>query len=191
MLNKENRIRVEYIEYNSTKQKQYVHKCCNCGQEMLKTKSEERTSTCYCSKCVSSYRNKRLDSQIFNEIGEKFCPYCNRFLNTDKFIKKGKQKTGFSTACSKCHNLKEFGINSLDYENLLTLQNNVCAICKLPETAKDKHKETVRQLAVDHCHESGDVRGLLCTNCNIMLGQAKDNINILQNAIDYLKIKNP
>ena len=43
-----------------------------------------------------------------------------------------------------------------------------------------------RRLAVDHNHTTGKVRGLLCSNCNTLLGKAKDNVNILQAAIDYL-----
>jgi len=50
-----------------------------------------------------------------------------------------------------------------------------------------KVQETV--LAVDHCHNTNKVRELLCSACNILLGKAKDNISILQSAINYLTIK--
>lgn len=43
---------------------------------------------------------------------------------------------------------------------------------------------------VDHCHESGAVRGLLCRSCNTLLGQAKDNTTILQAACNYLNRRN-
>ena len=51
------------------------------------------------------------------------------------------------------------------------------------------NKETgkLKRLAVDHCHETGKVRGLLCFHYNSSLGKFKDSIELLQNAIDYLK----
>ena len=60
-------------------------------------------------------------------------------------------------------------------------QNYCCAICKT-------HSDLLpRNLAVDHCHTTGKVRGLLCTNCNIGLGMLKDSSEILNLAIKYLK----
>ncbi len=79
---------------------------------------------------------------------------------------------------------KQFGISLADYERMLVEQNGKCAICGNPETGMRNGK--VRGLAVDHCHDSGKVRGLLCGNCNPMIGYAKDDINILSRAIDYL-----
>lgn len=66
-----------------------------------------------------------------------------------------------------------------DYLKLSKKQGNVCAICKKPEKNK--------RLATDHCHTKNKVRGLLCHNCNSLLGHAKDNIEILKLAIKYLK----
>ena len=82
----------------------------------------------------------------------------------------------------------QFGIGSDEYYKMLNSQNNVCAIC-------GKVCTTGRNLAVDHCHKTKDVRGLLCSNCNNGLGRFKDNIDILKSAIKYLrkaekKIKN-
>jgi len=68
-----------------------------------------------------------------------------------------------------------------DYNNMLRNQNESCAICK-------KHKSNFsRMLSVDHCHNTGKIRGLLCAHCNHGLGKFKDNIKILECAINYLK----
>ena len=70
------------------------------------------------------------------------------------------------------------------YDSILKEQNNCCKICSTHESEFNK------RLAVDHCHTTGKIRGLLCMACNILLGKAKDNINTLNNAIDYLNNNN-
>jgi hypothetical protein len=65
-------------------------------------------------------------------------------------------------------------------QKLLKKQGNVCAIC-------GKGLEKDKRLAVDHNHKTGKIRGLLCVNCNMMLGMSKDNINTLKSAIKYLE----
>ena len=65
-------------------------------------------------------------------------------------------------------------------------QDGKCSICHQPETSKDK-QGNVRVLAVDHCHATGAVRELLCYACNSMLGQAKDNVDVLLAGAEYLK----
>jgi hypothetical protein len=76
--------------------------------------------------------------------------------------------------------MKTFGINADQYEAMMEEQNHVCAICNKPELCK-------RALAVDHCHVTKRVRGLLCTNCNMALGKFQDDLQIMQNAIEYMK----
>ena len=75
--------------------------------------------------------------------------------------------------------IKKFGINADQYEAIAKEQNYLCAICEKAEPCN-------RALAVDHCHSTKKVRGLLCDNCNTALGKFKDNVNLLQNAINYL-----
>jgi len=67
------------------------------------------------------------------------------------------------------------------------MQNHCCEICG--ENVENCEKGSGNRLAVDHCHNTNKVRGLLCSACNILLGKAKDNISILQSAINYLTIK--
>jgi hypothetical protein len=67
-----------------------------------------------------------------------------------------------------------------DFDNFLKSQNYCCAICKSEKHGNNKNWH------IDHCHSTGKVRGVLCTNCNIMLGNAKDNELILAEAVRYL-----
>jgi len=67
-----------------------------------------------------------------------------------------------------------------EYDALLEKQNGVCAICQEACT-------TGRRLAVDHCHETGKIRGLLCTKCNNGLGSFRDSVKLLYRASDYLE----
>ncbi|HET8686207.1 MAG TPA: endonuclease VII domain-containing protein [Methanosarcina sp.] len=70
---------------------------------------------------------------------------------------------------------KRFNITLDQYKEMLALQDNVCAICLQPEKRKDHRTGLIRELAVDHCHTTGKIRGLLCTDCNTALGLFKDN----------------
>ncbi len=71
-----------------------------------------------------------------------------------------------------------YGITAEQYIALLAEQNGMCAIGK--ETCTG-------ELHVDHCHTSGNVRGLVCRSCNLMLGNAQDNPAILLSAAEYLR----
>ena len=74
---------------------------------------------------------------------------------------------------------KQYGIDVVAYDAMLEQQEGKCAICGLPP---QKHR-----LAVDHCHVSGEVRELLCTECNTGLGRFKDDAEMLQRAVDYIR----
>lgn len=84
-------------------------------------------------------------------------------------------------------NLKrKYGISVQEYETFLVRQNGVCAICGNKESHVHKSGK-LKDLAVDHCHDSKQVRGLLCFNCNQGLGRFQDNIEHLHRAIEYLR----
>lgn len=74
-----------------------------------------------------------------------------------------------------------YGITVEEYEKLLESQNYKCKIC-LTETPTGRWKV----FAVDHCHTTGKIRGLLCNECNRGMGLLKDSSSLLRAAADYL-----
>jgi len=134
----------------------------------------------------------------------KICTKCNIEKPKTEFYKENRSKQGIQSMCKLCfkkwqqsnegkisarkaHLAQKYNITLQDYDDLLLKQNNCCAICG--ENVENCEKGSGHRLAVDHCHTTGKVRGLLCSACNILLGKAKDNISILQSAINYLKVK--
>lgn len=76
----------------------------------------------------------------------------------------------------RCKTLKfKYGISLVEFKEMAKIQENKCKIC-----GEEK------LLNVDHCHTTGKIRGLLCTNCNLGLGNFKDNPELLTKAIKYL-----
>ena len=122
----------------------------------------------------------------------KLCNKCKIIKPVVEFYphKIGKLKTrSFCINCYKTdsnsskRNIKKYGLSKTDYDLLLKSQNNQCAICGTLHDPLTPRK----CLFVDHSHSTLKIRGLLCVNCNSLLGQAKDDIVILIKAIEYLK----
>ena len=80
-----------------------------------------------------------------------------------------------------------YNITPEQYDEMLIIQDNKCAICGQTESATHNTSKKVQRLAVDHCHKTGKVRGILCQDCNRGLGKFKDDIGRLENAIKYLQ----
>lgn len=77
--------------------------------------------------------------------------------------------------------LKEnFGLDRQDYQTMLVAQGGVCAICGLPPIEDFA-------LAIDHDHETGVIRGLLCRQCNVGIGNLRDDPALLRAALRYLE----
>jgi hypothetical protein len=113
--------------------------------------------------------------------------YFNKKGNSEKIIreKRGayakKRMEKIEHKNSRRHNQlkRKFGMTLEQYNSVLIAQNNVCAICE--------SIDTYRALSVDHNHDTGKVRGLLCGSCNRGLGLFKDNTERLLTAHKYLK----
>jgi hypothetical protein len=136
----------------------------------------------YCSdKCMKEWRWPSKQSlckqcgKVFSTRYDKQCCSldCNRQLHR-------KRNDLHALRAS----LKRKGLSLETYLAKLVHQDNRCALCRKPETAIINNK--IKRLAVDHCHETNQVRGLLCQRCNLLLGQVGDNWLILDNAMEYL-----
>ena len=140
----------------------------------------------------------------------KQCRSCGVEKPYKAFSKDKNRKDGFGFYCKECVNAKAraayeqkrqdpewyrlqqekerdrhlrrtFGITSEEYDQMLHSQGGKCAICHTTEC-----KSGVA-FAVDHCHATGQIRGLLCRDCNTSLGKFNDDIRILRQAVRYLE----
>ena len=82
---------------------------------------------------------------------------------------------------------QRFGITPDDYYRMLADQGGVCKLCGSAET--NHYRGKVRRLSVDHCHSSGVIRGLLCTLCNVCIGAARDDVDLMARMIEYVREK--
>lgn len=76
--------------------------------------------------------------------------------------------------------LRNYGLTQKDYEYIHGLQKGCCGICRKPELSLK------RSLVIDHEHDTMHIRGLLCDNCNLGIGNFKDSKKLLAEAIKYL-----
>lgn len=90
--------------------------------------------------------------------------------------------------CNRCHNLyKRYKTTYQEIKALFDEQGGLCALCETPLEFDNTVKNQSDAANVDHCHTTNDIRGLLCRNCNLLLGYAKDRVVVLQAAIRYLR----
>ena len=82
---------------------------------------------------------------------------------------------------------RKYGITPEQYKEMEEAQGGACAICKRPENSVHAATGEVKLLAVDHCHETGRVRGLLCWRCNVVIGKAEDRPDLLRSMAAYLE----
>ncbi len=114
---------------------------------------------------------------------EQYRAYKRKYIenNREKLRQRAKQYR-LKNKENNYQHLKKFNITKEQYMEMLEKQNHVCAICG--------QKDVNKRLAVDHCHTTNIVRGLLCSACNTSLGKFKDSVELLQKAIQYLKDNN-
>jgi hypothetical protein len=129
---------------------------------------------------------KTYRKQYQKDNAHKFAEYRKQYMKKwkEKNPENQAQKQWYQNNKNKIKNddlKKKFDITLDEYDIMLFQQDGKCKICGI------HHTKCKKSLAVDHCHTTGKVRGLLCTHCNMLLGYAQDNINTLKSAIKYLK----
>lgn len=158
--------------------------------------SKDNKSFYYCkntkdklmSKCIDC--NKQYMKKYYkdNEIKLKKASEKNRLSRLPE-LKIYNENYRFSNyRVARNNRLKyTYGISIEDFEKLSEKQNHLCAICGNPQIQNKRHNNEKTPLAVDHCHSTNKIRELLCSNCNGALGLFKDNITVMNKAIEYIK----
>lgn len=109
-------------------------------------------------KTLEKYNNKPERKQAMKEYYEK---------NKDKAVNRGLYN--------------RYGITLEEYDNMLSEQNGNCYICE------KSHKLFTKRLAVDHCHNTGKIRKLLCIGCNTSLGLLKEDLDRVKKLMKYIE----
>ncbi len=184
-------------------------KCKNCFKEFDRKPSDiRRGRTKFCSmECSQEYKSSssKKHAESVLKAGKKQCKMCGKTRLLKFFPKSKKSATGYFSYCINCRRdvnrnsdvkrskgckrkdfsrraylKRTYAITQEEYDEMWKKQGCKCAICGSSDTTK-------KLPAIDHCHNTGKIRGILCENCNRGLGMFHDDIGKMQSAIDYLK----
>lgn len=98
--------------------------------------------------------------------------------NQEKYKEKARRWECLNPDKQLANDLKRYGLTIESYTNMVDEQSNKCLICLSPPERG--------RLRVDHCHKSGKVRGLLCSQCNLALGNIKENLKAAKRLVKYI-----
>lgn len=169
------------------KQRREIKPCEQCGEEFESLMCSGKK---FCThKCASEFRKdntrvilicqredcgKEYWRHRHRSNGSKYCSLeCKNVIRSERA--KARREAQFVPA----------PMSEAEYERRLALQGGVCAICGKQEMSLGRSGE-LKKLAKDHCHTTGEWRGLLCGKCNKALGLFGDDPATLRRAIDYL-----
>lgn len=182
-----------------TKTKNTRHRCEFCKKIFIGLKAQR-----FCNvQCTTAWRGQRKRDRFweerYNSKGQRLCRKCGKWRDPQSdFHKNGSTADGLANLCKPCANantlrwgadnedrrrtgsyMRRYGISLDEYNALLKRQKNRCAICRAKPSKR-------RILDVDHCHESGKIRGLLCNPCNMAVGLIKNNPRTARRMAVYL-----
>jgi hypothetical protein len=130
-----------------------------------------------CKMCLTTPAYSFVD-KLGRSYTREYCKSCQEIRTKDRILKKRNSSQG-----KQYHKnyklLAKFGISYEEYKAMLAEQAGVCAICCNPPN--------FNSLQVDHCHNTGNVRSLLCFHCNTALGHIKDDVSIAERMLEYLR----
>jgi hypothetical protein len=160
--------------------------CRRCGS--LNTKKngygyKHNYLTFFCKDCKKGFSYSKR--KLLLKSGKKQCTICGE-IKPFKDFHKSKSGCGTLPHCKECAKLnplrfKKYNITLFDYQQMLQDQNSLCKICRTILNSSFENRA-----CIDHDHEKGKVRALLCPRCNTMIGLANDDVNVLNDAIQFL-----
>ncbi|WP_329408178.1 endonuclease VII domain-containing protein [Streptomyces sp. NBC_00704] len=145
----------------------------------------------YCRECWAAYHQARQVAQgrnvrprVDTPEGNKFCRSCEEVKPHREWHRNATASDGLATCCKACkavkgrrgHLKRQYGMTEAERDAMVASQKGLCVIClKAPA------------VHVDHCHETGRVRGVLCFNCNSAIGKLGDDPDAVRRAAAYLE----
>lgn len=187
---------VERSGYN----RRFECRCSGCGAEKVRWLSNLKQARTGCLVCtpLSTLNRPALEAivasreaaALVSDTG-RICLTCQEWKPWEEFSRDERRRRGRQSNCMKCaswHTVKsQYGIDKSEFHALLEIQNGACALCGEPELGG-------KRLSVDHDHSccgenracKNCIRGLLCGNCNRMLGFVERRAAIMARFADYL-----
>lgn len=169
-----------------------IKKCKNCKKDILNRRSTAKycSQECYQKEYVKKWNKTPQAKKKKKEYGQKkevkdrkrkynqrpeALEYKKEYYNRPEVIIRKRNKAWMKQG------MKDMTV--IRYNEMFNEQNGCCFICG------DHQSEITKTLHVDHDHDNGEVRGLLCSDCNLGIGLLKEDVNILRNAVKYLEKK--
>lgn len=136
--------------------------------------------TKYCTRCQ---KTKDITSFGKHKGGHHYrCKSCMKEVWVENRVKQGLNPEAYK----KRNNRKNYGESAPSfYSLLLGEQGGKCSLCLQPETATRNGR--IKELVLDHCHETGSLRGVLCHLCNTGIHRFKDSVDLIEKASEYLR----
>ncbi|GAA0293085.1 endonuclease VII domain-containing protein [Streptomyces turgidiscabies] len=173
-----------------------VKRCSRCGETkpratFASNKSSRDGLQAYCRGCWAEYhqarqlaKGKNVRPRVDAPEGYKFCRSCEQIKPHGEWHRNATASDGLSTSCRACravkgrarHLKRNYNLTEAERDEIVASQMGLCVIClKAPA------------IHVDHCHETGRVRGVLCFNCNSAIGKLGDDPDAVRRAAAYLE----
>ncbi len=172
-----------------------VEKKCSTCQRLLPAsafaanKSRPDGLQACCRECAAeAYRSRQAARgktvRVKAPAGHKHCRGCGEVKPHSEWHRKNSAPDGLASRCKACkaaagpagHLRRKYGITEGERDEMISSQKGLCVICLSAPAAQ-----------VDHCHETGKVRGVLCFNCNVGIGLLGDDPGTMRRAIAYLE----
>lgn len=175
------------LKHGKPQKYQFVECSCECGNiRVCEVRSLKNGDIKSCKECAKKSFLDKMQKCSYAVNGTKVCSVCQTQLKTENFWKDKNTKDGFQISCKSCK-YKRVTNKKFNQDISFLLKKKLhCEICNkqlfLPNEAKSLN-ETLR---IDHNHKTGKIRGILCHNCNMILGHCKDSKEILSNSLGYL-----
>ena len=136
-----------------------------------------------CTKCGET--KAKTEFYLHKHTKDKLASLCKHCYKLNEQRWKEENPEAYKLSCRRRNLKKKFGITIEEYMRIYDKQQGKCACC-----GEEKPSEGISGLVVDHSHTSGEVRELLCTQCNTALGLLKENADIVNKLLEYIRKHN-